>query len=58
MRLRDVLALVFVAAAIALLDHFGSNQTWGSSVAVGAVAAAGAAVGVAIRRGSRNKSSS
>jgi NhaP-type Na+/H+ or K+/H+ antiporter len=58
MRLRDVLALVLVAAAIAVLDHFGSNQTWGISVAVGVVAAAGAAVGVAIRRGSRNRSGS
>lgn len=54
----DVLALVLVAVAIVVLDHFGANQTWRSSVTVGVVAAAGAAVGVAIRRGSRNRSGS
>ena len=58
MRLRDVLALVLIAAAVAALDHFGSNQRWGGSVAVGVAVAAGAAVGMTVRRGSRNRSGS
>jgi hypothetical protein len=53
MRLRDVLTLVLIGAAIAVLDHFGSDQNWGSSVAVGVVVGAASALGVAIRCGPR-----